>query len=182
MAPDGSGLQQLTRLQESGTVSYPVWSPDGARLAFRGANGPSRIMEIGKPWDERALESLPSLESLEARFQAFSWSPDGRRLAGHRQSAGGSNGISVYSLDSRQYQHFTDYGWLPRWLSDGRRLIFSTHGEPAIYLLDTRSGKVREILSVTPNAVYGVAPTRDDRRIYFGLGAVEADVWLMSLE
>ena len=52
----------------------------------------------------------------------------------------------------------------------------------AIYLLDTRSGKVREILSVAPNGVGRVAPSPDDRRIYFGLGTVEADVWLMSRE
>ena len=137
-------------------------------------------MEIGKPWDERSLESLPPLELLEVWFQAFSWSPDGRRLAGSRLSAAGYGGISVYSLDSRQYQHFTDFGFIPRWLSDGRRLIFG-HGS-AIYLLDTRSRKVREVLSVAPNEVWGVAPTRDDRRIYFGLGTTEADVWLMSRE
>ena len=32
------------------------------------------------------------------------------------------------------------------------------------------------------NEVWGVAPSRDDRWIYFGLTAVEADVWLMSLQ
>jgi dipeptidyl aminopeptidase/acylaminoacyl peptidase len=179
IAPDGSGLQQLTHIADGGPVSFPVWSPDGARLAFSGAH-PPRIMEIGKPWDERSLESLPPLGSPETFFQAFSWSPDGRRLAGQRGSAAGGDGISVYSFDSRQYQHFTDFGWIPRWLSEGRRLIFFRGS--AIYLLDTRSGKVREILSVAPNEVWGVAPTRDDRRIYFGLGTNEADVWLMSRE
>ena len=52
----------------------------------------------------------------------------------------------------------------------------------AIHLLDTRSGKVREVLSVAPNAIRAVTPTRDDRRIYFGSSATEADVWLMSRE
>jgi Tol biopolymer transport system component len=156
-----------------------VWSPDGGRLAFGVPEHP-RIMEIGKPWDERSLEILPPVGLPGEEFVAFSWSPDGRRLAGFRRSAAGSAGISVYSLDSRQYQHFTDFGRAPRWLSDGRRLIFGIDGEPGIYLLDTRSGKVREILSVAPNGVFGVAPTRDDRRIYFALNSVEADVWLME--
>ncbi len=62
---------------------------------------------------------------------------------------------------------FTNFGAFPRWLSDGRRLLFFTTGEPVIYLLDTQSGKVKEILSVAPNGVHGVAPTRDDRRIFF---------------
>jgi hypothetical protein len=51
----------------------------------------------------------------------------------------------------------------------------------AMYLLDTRSRKVRELLSMMPNEIRSVAPSPDDRRIYFGLGSGEADVWLMSL-
>jgi Tol biopolymer transport system component len=180
IAPDGSGLRQLTWLANRGTVYFAAWSPDGARLAFNVETHPPMIMDINKPWDERSLESLPPLESQGAFFVAFSWSRDGRRLAGHRMAGAANDGISVYSFDSRQYQHFTDFGWAPRWLSDGRRLIFWRF--PGIYLLDTRSGKVREILSVAPNEVRGVAPTRDDRRIYFGLGTNEADVWLMSRE
>jgi len=178
IAPDGSGLRQLTRLPGGPLVSHAAWSPDGARLAFNVVGRLPMIMEIGKPWDERSLESLPALDPPDTPFQTFSWSPDGRRLAGWRRHAVG--GISVYSFDSRRYQHFTDFGWLPRWLGDGRRLIFWRLG--GIYLLDTRSGKVHQILSGAPNEVWGVAPSPDDRRIYFGLNSIEADVWLMSRE
>ena len=65
-------------------------------------------------------------------------------------------------------------------LGDGRRLIFRRFA--GIYLLDTRSGKVHEIVSGAPNEVMGAALSRDDGRIYFGLHAIEADVWLMSRE
>jgi hypothetical protein len=51
-----------------------------------------------------------------------------------------------------------------------------------MYLLDTRSRKVREVLSLPPNDISGVVPSPDNRRIYFGVNSVEADVWLMSLE
>jgi hypothetical protein len=51
-----------------------------------------------------------------------------------------------------------------------------------LYLLDTRSRKIQELLSVTPNNFSFVAPSPDDRRIYFGVTSIEADVWLMSVE
>jgi Tol biopolymer transport system component len=185
---DGSGLQQLTREHRGTNVVYAVWSPDGSRLAYAlQEQRPSAfIMDLGKPWEEGSVEALPPLGQQGSWFEAFSWSPDGRRLAGQRRSAGASQGISVYSFDSRRYEHFTEFGWLPRWLSDGRRLVFCTTfgatSRSAMYLLDTRSRKVREVLSLTPNEIAGVAPSRDDRRIYFGLNLIEADVWLMSLE
>jgi hypothetical protein len=49
-------------------------------------------------------------------------------------------------------------------------------------LLDTRSGKSHEILSVAPNGIFGVAASADDRHIYFGLNSVGADVWLRNRE
>jgi len=180
IAPDGSDLRQLTRLANRGTVYSSMWSPDGTRLAFNVEGRPPMIIETGKPWDERSLENLPPLESSDALFVANSWSPDRRLLAGHRVVATAHDGISVYSFNSRQYKNFTDFGWAPRWLSDGQRLIFWHF--PGIYLLDTGSGKVHQILSASPNRVMGASPSRDDRRIYFGLVTVEADVWLMSRE
>ena len=116
-----------------------------------------RLMDLGKPWEEASVVALPPLGEKGSWFEAFSWSPDGRRLAGHRRSPAGSLGISVYSFDSGRYEHFTEFGWLPRWLSDGRRLVFGTTfgatSRSAIYLLDTRSRKARQILSLNPNEI-----------------------------
>ena len=186
MAADGGGLQRLTHFTNAAPLQ-PVWSPDGQRLAITflatAAERPPKILVLGKPWGESSLESLPSLGSPGESLSLNSWSPDGRRLAGHRRRANGASvGISVYSLDSRQFRHFTDYGAWPRWLNDGRRLIFSAAEGPVIYLLDTHSGKVREILSVAPNLLTGPVPSPDNRQIYFSLRTTEADLWLMSRE
>lgn len=169
---DGSGLQQLTA-SPSDSVRYPVWSPDGARLAFSDGTD-SFIIDTGKPWKEQSPQALP------AGFIAWSWSPDGRKIAGNKPDGGSSAGIGIYSLDSRGVEWMTDRGRRPVWLSDNRRLLFGDGDK--IKLFDSQSRKVREILSVAPNSLSSPSISRDDRRIYFTVAVAEADIWLMSLE
>jgi hypothetical protein len=64
-------------------------------------------------------------------------------------------------------------------LSDGRRLLFDDSGR--LYLVDSRSRKVHEVLSAAPYEVSTSRPSRDDRWIYFTQMAREADIWEMSL-
>ncbi|PYS56603.1 MAG: hypothetical protein DMF74_28180, partial [Acidobacteria bacterium] len=173
---DGSGLQQLT--YASGTVNNPVWSPDGTRLAYRNAGGSPSIIEVGKPWQEQSPQKLPPMSDSND-WGPWSWSPDGRRLAGGRTPGGA--GIVVYSLESQQYEKLTDFGSLPVWLSDSRRLLFPHQGK--LYLVDSQSKKIHEVLSVAPYVFSsGGALSRDDRLIYFSLVTTEADIWLMTLE
>jgi Tol biopolymer transport system component len=172
IAADGSGLQQLTA-NSSPDVLYPVWSPDGARLAFSDRTN-SFIIDPGKPWKEQSPQALPS------GFIAWSWSPDGRKIAGNKPEGGSSAGIGIYSLDSRGVDWTTDRGARPVWLSDNRRLLFRDGDK--IKLVDSQSRKVREILSVAPNSPVSLSVSRDDRRICFCVATAEADIWLMSLE
>jgi Tol biopolymer transport system component len=177
---DGSGLQQITHA--SGLVSDPVWSPDGTHLAYRNPGGPPSVMEVGRPWQEQAPQTLPAWGD-SINLYPWSWSPDGRRLAGWqgRVEGGGLGGILVYSLETQQYEKLTDFGSEPVWLRDSRRMLFQDQGR--LYLLDSQSKKAHEVLSVTPHIVgYAVTVSRDDRQIYFSLVTTEADVWLMTLE
>ncbi len=172
---DGSGLQQLT--YTSGISSNPVWSPDGTRLAYRYADGSPSIVEVGKPWQEQSPQRLPATSDWNY-WWPWSWSRDGRKLAGMRPAV---PGIVVYSLESQRYEKLTDFGSNPVWLSDGRRLLFQQQSK--LYLIDSESKKLHEVLSVAPhNFGVGVTLPRDDRLIYFSLVTVEADIWLMTLE
>jgi hypothetical protein len=111
----------------------------------------------------------------------WSWSPDGRQLAGFSVGAGGPDGFSVFSLQSQQNDKLTDFGTRPVWLSDSRRILFQDRGR--LYLVDSRSKKVREALSMPPHDLgNGVVISRDDRVICFSLITTEADIWLMTLE
>ncbi len=176
---DGSGLKQLT--YAPGGATNPQWSPDGTRLVYRNLGGASpSIIEVEKPWTEQSPQALPST-SDSTNWGAWSWSPDGRKLAGNKLPAGAPGSILVYSLETQHYEKLTDFGRDPVWLNDSRRLLF--HHQGKLYLIDSQSKKVRELLSVSPNEFgFGVTISRDHRQLYFSLITTEADIWLMNLE
>ncbi|MBA2526305.1 MAG: serine/threonine-protein kinase [Pyrinomonadaceae bacterium] len=176
---DGSGLQQIT--QSTAPAANPVWSPDGTRLAYRNAGSNPAIIEVGKSWQEQTPQTLPSMSDSGGRLLVWSWSPDGRKLAGGQERGGGRpSGIFVYSLDSQQYEKLTDFGSQPVWLSDSRRLLFRNQSK--LFLIDSQSKRIHEVLSVAPHGFDAVTLPRDDRLIYFSLITTEADIWLMNLE
>jgi eukaryotic-like serine/threonine-protein kinase len=177
---DGSGLQQITYAPDG--VTNAIWSPDGAHLACRNlATFDSSIFEVGKSWQEQSPKTLPPMSDSGEHFGVWSWSPDGRKLAGMQTRSGAPpSGVVVYSLESQQYEKLTDFGAFPVWLSDSRRLLFQRQSK--LYLIDSQSKKIHEVLSVAPYEFgVGVTVPRDNRLIYFSLLTTEADIWLMTL-
>jgi len=174
---DGSGLKQLTYTPV--TVTTPQWSPDGTRIAYRISAATPSIIVVDKPWTEQLPEVLPS-DREAASWGVWSWSPDGRRLAGSKQLNGPQNGIVIYNLESRNYETLTDFGGQPVWLSDSRRILFQSQGK--LYLMDSQSKRTHEIFSATPNVFQGLSLTRDDRLIYLSVVTTESDIWLMNLQ
>jgi Tol biopolymer transport system component len=178
---DGSGLQQITHA--TGTVLNPIWSPDGTRLAYRNVGTSPTIIDVGKSWQDQTPQTLPPMSDPGDTLWAWSWSPDGRKLAGNLSHAVGPlSGIAIYSLDSKEYEKLADFGSFPVWLSDSRRLLFQDKDRRKLCLIDTQSKKIHEVLSVAPHEFgNGVTLPRDDRVIYFSLLTSEADIWLMTL-
>jgi Tol biopolymer transport system component/DNA-binding winged helix-turn-helix (wHTH) protein len=182
--PDGGSLRQLTYTQ-NGSITRPVWSPDGKRLIYSLLNGTPFVIEVDKPWSSQTPQALPPLKEPDTWFEATSWSPDGRKLAGFQLRGDGKfSGIGIYSFENGGYIRVTDFGQSPYWLRDSRRLIFSsgTSREGAIYLMDSQSRKVHQIVSVAPNEVAGDAISPDNHWIYFTLEFTEADIWMANLQ
>ena len=71
----------------------------------------------------------------------------------------------MYHLDSRTYERLTDFGTIPFWLSDSRRLVFP-FGEK-VFLVDGQTRKLYEILSVPGETLAGTILSRDNRWLYF---------------
>jgi Tol biopolymer transport system component len=179
--PDGSGLERLT-WTSARVVYYPVWSPDGTQLAFATPES-ALVVEVAKPWKEQSPNRIVVPPELGARFYPWSWSPDGRKLAGALLKPDGVSvaGLGIYSLESQQLERLPQIAYNPVWLGDSRRLLAQNHrGE--LYLIDTQSRKSRVILSVAPHSLAGTTLSRDNRRLYVSVRVSEADIWLAILK
>ena len=174
--PDGSDARRELALGRN--ISYPKLSPDGRWMSFRNQGGPAFLV-AREPGAEP--EPLPPLSEPGTWFLGFSWSPDSRRIAGYRvRDEGFGDGISVYSLADRSFRHLTDRGRFPRWLADGRRILYANHGE--LRLLDSESGSDRLLIDVDPDEVFTCEPSPDERTITCDRRRAEADVWVMARE
>ncbi len=180
---DGSGLRQVTFTPGKGGTSLPVWSPDGTRLAYTIGNDTTYVIDLRKPWAEQSPQALPRVGAAEW-FQGFTFSADGRTLAGFiMQRSGLSAGIATYSFESKRYDTLTDFGLYPVWLKDGQRLIFCS--KEKLYRVDVASKKVSEVmyaaLSARTGEMLGAASLSPDKStLYFAQGTIEADVWVLT--
>ena len=178
---DGTGLRQLTSTSAA-IVFYPVWSPDSTRLAYRTRGSPASIAEISLPWEEQTPESLPPIdEDRELTFTPWSWSSDGRKLAGWlRTRDDPHSGIFLYSLNSKEFEKLSDFGNRPVWLADNRRLLFFYRDK--LYLLNTPSGRIKELLSTAPDQIHGLTVSRDTNLVGLSVETAEADIWVATLQ
>jgi catechol 2,3-dioxygenase-like lactoylglutathione lyase family enzyme len=139
------------------------------------------IFDLHRTWSPQAAERLPAFGSSGTWFEAWSWSHDGQRIAGHRLSTSGFSGVVIYDLRTHKYDQLTDFGNSPVWLKDNRHLLF--YREDKLYLADSVSRKTQLLLSVAPyHITWTILIAPDDGTIYFSLVMDEADIWLARLE
>jgi Tol biopolymer transport system component len=176
---DGTGLRQITS-STSRSGAMPAWSPDGSRLSLMSAVA-SYIVDLSKGETAAVPEVIPAQNEAGAGFSAFDWSPDGRRIAGHTSRPDGVYaGIVTYSFENHAFERLTETGSWPRWLSDGRRLVYMNENG-GLSLLDSSSKRTHELLSLLPDTIGYHAPSGDDGWIYFVRQSAEADLWLLTL-
>jgi len=178
---DGSGLRQLT--QSSGG-HYSPWSRDGSMIAYsiHTPRNDCVIINPEKAWSDQKFVYLLPLSDASLSFEGWSWSSDGKKLAGIKHLPNGvHSGIGIYDLESKKYDWLTDFGDWPLWLNDDRRLLFVSQGK--LFLFDTQTRKYHEVFTVTDQDVDIGSPTlsHDNHTIYFTYVASEADIWVMDL-
>jgi eukaryotic-like serine/threonine-protein kinase len=177
---DGTGLRQVTwttGLQ----VQRPIWSPDGKRILCNlQSGGRPFLIEAEVPWQQQTPQPLTTMNLTNLWSFALSWSRDGQRIASRlRDLSDDQNRIAVYDFATQQYDLLTEFGNMPVWLNDDRRIFF-LQGEQA-YLVDSQTKRLQSIFSVAPNQLQSLAVSADNRTLILGVATSESDVWLMRL-
>jgi TolB protein len=116
--------RQLAMLISSGTNTYPSWSPDGTKIAFRrmlGEMNSEVFVANSDGSNQKNLTAHPAFDGWPA------WSPDGKQIAfaSNRRAnyqifvmnSDGSDVRLVANTDGRSTE--------PRWSPDGTRIYFS---------------------------------------------------------
>ena len=171
--PDGSGLEQLTRLDVP--VYNPIWGPDGQRLALNLGFAGTATVDLRQPIERRTATPLP-FDGPEPPFLAADWSADGQRLAGY----GDEHGIFfIYSFGRRRLEMPAQRGLFLSWLHGSPRLLYVEGG--SLFLLDAVSRASRRLLAPPPDSDYQwVSVSRDDRRLLLVRHEDEGDIWMMA--
>jgi Tol biopolymer transport system component len=173
--PDGSQLTQLTHTR-GGDVYYPIWSPDGAHLLYQHRGAGNFVIASDEPWDHQTPTRLPQ-DGVDI-FTPWAWSPDGEHLVGGLRRRGrDQRSLASFHLATGRYEDVTTLGLEPAvWLRDSRRLVFRSAG--TLYLLDTTTRAVCELISLAPDTIDAISLAADDRTIYVTRTTREADIWL----
>jgi len=126
---DGSGFANLTQSPQVSDFGSPRWSPDGGSIAFtsyRDGNNEIYVMRA----DGSGLTNLTNSPTHEG---AFSWSPDGSRIAFWSSDRDGGGGLYTMNADGSGVTRLADdgggSGWEPEWSPDGSRIAFATVSE-----------------------------------------------------
>jgi hypothetical protein len=131
-------------------------------------------------WNAQTVARLPDIADKTQSFEVWSWSPDGRWLAGQRHLADLSHaGIGVHEIGSERVEWLTNFGEWPVWLADGRRMLFSHQGK--LYLLDRVTKATKEVLELPQSNLGSVGVAADNSTIYYTSMSTEADLWMMSV-
>jgi len=180
--PDGSGLRQVTEDSPRGGVWYPAWSPDGRRLSYSLPGEMSYIIDAGKSWRQQQPRPARAGVPEGSWLWLNDWAHDGTKIAGTLLKLdGGALGIGAFNLETKKFEPYTSFGQFPRWLPDGRRLLFHARGR--IFLADSSGKRTQEILSVKEGSINPYFDVSwDGRMIAFSLESMDSDIWIMSHE
>lgn len=187
---DRDSAVQLTR-----NMAYdfdPVWSPDGARIAYTSEYVMGEIQELEVPVEGGGtrLETkeitgdrdiliasgdgteIIRLGEVGINDEQPAWSPDGERIAFVSDRSGSVN-IWVMDIDGGNARQVSDHpteDWMPSWSPDGSTIAFTSKrtGTWELHLVDPDGGNLRQVTgSETATDNWGPVWSPDGSRIAF---------------
>ena len=150
MAADGTDVRQLT--DDPGVDLFPVYSPDGSRIAFtsdRAGTVDIWVMDADGSNPTRVTEfENDSLDDYHP-----TWSPDGSKIAFVRGQVppGGNGKLWVIDADGSNGHVLmeTPLAFFPAWSPDGTRIAFDTGDWPnvRVEVLELATGDVTDVIA-----------------------------------
>lgn len=163
---DADGHNPVAILTSPRPLLSPVWSPDGAYLAYVSfeARRPQVFLQGILDVSRRALPNASGSSSAPA------FSPDGRQLA-LVMSAGGDMEIFIYTLATGALSRFTHSPGIdtePAWEADGQGLVFTSDrgGRPKLYRQGLRDPDAR-MLPISGDYATDAVVSADGRYLAF---------------
>jgi Tol biopolymer transport system component len=180
MNPDGSGVVQLT---DNDADDWPVWSPDGTRIAFtsfRDAPWPGDTGDIFVMNADGSGQTNLTNSAVDDYWPA--WSPDGKKIAftGHRGFANDAE-IVVMNADGSGQTNLTNNladDNATAWSPDGTKIAFATGrgagGTDEIFVMNADgSGQA----NLTNNAVHDFYPEWSPDGTKIAFTTIRNDNW-----
>ena len=184
---DGSNRKQLTF--STGGNFFPVWSPDGQRLAFISTRTGSPEIWV---MDADGMNQK-EITSGGGNFIP-AWSPDGRQIA-FTSTRTGSPQIWVMNADGSKPRQLTTAGHnnVPVWSPDGQKIAFWSGDETGfgqVWVMDADGGNRKQltfakIISYTPKGSSANAPSwlYSQKIAYWsGIEHQYGQVWVMNAD
>ncbi|HLN00666.1 MAG TPA: protein kinase, partial [Terriglobales bacterium] len=177
-----------------GGETHPVADPVakstvlGAMQASASGGGVLLYSAIGDSsqftWLDRTGKPLGKVGE-PGEYSNFRLSPDGRRIAAARDTAGGSD-IWLLEMERNAASRFTTNSSLniyPVWSPDGRTIVFTAGASRNLFRKESSGAGTDQRLTQTPNLQFSTDWSRDGRWILFYEIApgTQRDLWVLPM-